>query len=136
MKLQPILIVLTVINLAILILTFAQLRPAVVSSEIAPMLRGRGLEIVDENGKVRASIKVYPANTAKDGKKYEETVLLRLITEKERPSVKISASDPASGLSFAGPTGTNQTYVQLISEGQTSFLRLKNEDGKEQLIKP
>jgi hypothetical protein len=136
MKLQPILIALTVINLGILVLTYAQLKPAVAAADIVPMLRGRGLEIVDENGRVRASINVYPASTSKDGKKYEETVLLRLITEKERPSVKISASEPASGLSFAGPTGTKQTYVQLISEGQTSFLRLKNEDGKEQLIKP
>ena len=130
MKLQPILIALTVINLGILVLTYAQLKPAVATAEIAPMLRGRGLEIVDENGKIRASIKVYPANN----KGEKETVLLRLITEKERPSVKISASEPASGLSFAGPTGTKQTYVQLISEGQTSFLRLKNEDGKELVL--
>jgi hypothetical protein len=132
MKLQPILIALTVINLGILVLTYAQLKPAVATAEIAPMLRGRGLEIVDENGKIRVSIKVYPANN----KGEKETVLLRLITEKERPSVKISASEEAAGLSFAGPTGTNQTYIQLISEGKVSFLRLKNEDGKEQLIKP
>lgn len=69
MKLQPILIVLTVINLAILLITFGQLRPVVAASDIAPMLRGRGLEIVDERGEVRASIKVYPA---KNGEK--ETV--------------------------------------------------------------
>lgn len=129
MKLQPILIVLTLINLVILVLTFAQLKPAVASSDIVPMLRGRGLEIVDESGGVRASIKVYPA---KDGEK--ETVLLRLITEQGRPCVKISASEPASGLSFTGPTGTKQTYVQLISESKSSFLRLKNEDGKELVL--
>jgi hypothetical protein len=126
MKLQPILIVLTAINLVILILTFGQLRPAAAAAVISPVLRGRALEIVDDSGEVRASIKVYPA---KDGEK--ETVMLRLITEKGRPSVKISASEQAAGLSFAGPTGTKQTYVQIVSEGEKSLLRLKNEDGKE-----
>jgi len=129
MKLQPILIVLTVINLVILILTFGQLRPAAAAAEISPVLRGRALEIVDESGEVRASIKVYPA---KDSEK--ETVMLRLITEKGRPSVKIAASEESAGLSFAGPTGTKQTYIQLISEGQKSLLRLKNEDGKEVVL--
>ena len=129
MKLQPILIVLTLINLVILILTFGQLRPASAAAEISPVLRARALEIVDEHGEVRASIKVYPA---KDNEK--ETVMLRLITEKGRPSVKIAASEESAGLSFAGPTGTKQTYVQLISEGQKSLLRLKNEDGKEVVL--
>jgi hypothetical protein len=129
MKLQPVLIALTVINLVILTLTFSQLRPAVADADISPILRGRGLEIVDEKGEVRASIKIYPA---KDGEK--ETVMLRLITEKGRPSVKIAASEQAAGLSFAGPTGTKQTYVQLVSEGQKSLLRLKNEDGKEVVL--
>lgn len=129
MKLQPILIVLTAINLVILILTFGQLRPAAAASDILPVLRGRALEIVDDSGEVRASIKVYPA---KDGEK--ETVMLRLITEKGRPSVKISASEQAAGLSFAGPTGTKQTYIQIVSEGEKSLLRLKNEDGKEVVL--
>lgn len=129
MKLQPILIVLTAINLVILILTFGQLRPAAAAAEISPVLRGRALEIVDDSGAVRASIKVYPA---KNGEK--ETVMLRLITEKGRPSVKISASEQAAGLSFAGPTGTKQTYIQIVSEGEKSLLRLKNEDGKEVVL--
>ena len=131
MKLPPILIVLTVINLVILVLTFAQLKPAVASSDIVPMLRGRGLEIVDESGRVRASIKVYPAKNDE-----KETVLLRLITEKGRPSVKISASEESGAMSLTGPTGTKQAYIQLISDGQVSLLRLKNEDGKEQVVKP
>lgn len=129
MKLQPLLIVLTIINLCILILTFAQLKPAVANADVVPVLRGQALEIVDGSGKVRASIKVYPAKNDE-----KETVMLRLITEEGRPSVKISASEPASGLSFAGPTGTKQTYVQLISEGKSSFLRIKNEDGKELVL--
>ena len=131
MKLQPVLIVLTVINLGILVLTFAQLKPAVANEDVLPVLRGRALEIVDDSGRVRASIKVYPAKNNE-----KETVMLRLITEKGRPSVKISASEESAGLAFSGPTGTKQTWVQLMSDREVSLLRLKNEDGKEQLVKP
>jgi len=102
----------------------------------AQVLRGRGLQIVDEQGRVRASISVLPAGRGEDGTVHTETVLLRLITERGRPSVKIAASEPASGLSFAGPTGTKDTYLILEARDQTSTLRLRNEDGKEQVVKP
>jgi hypothetical protein len=136
MKIQPVLIVLTLVNLGILILTLAQLRPAVAASEVAPVLRGRALEIVDDQGKVRASINVYPASTQKNGESYPETVLLRLITERGRPSVKISASEQLSGLALVGTSGTKETYVQLGAKGKVSSLRLKNEDGRESLVTP
>src|SRR5262245_33207951 len=102
----------------------------------AQVLRGRGLQIVDEQGRVRASISVLPAGRGEDGTVHAETVLLRLITERGRPSVKIAASEPASGLSFAGPTGTKDTYLILEAREHTSTLRLRNEDGKEQVVKP
>jgi len=38
-------------------------------------------------------------------------MLLRLITERGRPSVKIDASEEAAGMSLTGPWGTKQTYV-------------------------
>jgi hypothetical protein len=136
MKIQPVLIVLTVVNLGILILTLAQLRPAVAATEVAPVLRGRALEIVDDQGKVRASINVYPASTQKNGESYPETVLLRLITERGRPSVKISASEQLAGLALVGTSGTKETYVQLGAKGTVSSLRLKNEDGRESLVTP
>jgi len=63
-------------------------------------------------------------------------VLLRLITERGRPSVKIGSSEPTSGLSFAGPTGTKDTYLILQSKGTTSSLKLRNEDGREQVVTP
>jgi hypothetical protein len=43
--------------------------------------------------------------------------LLRLITEQGRPTVKISSSEPTSGLSFAGPTGTKDSYLILQTKG-------------------
>jgi hypothetical protein len=136
MKIQPVLIVLTLVNMALLMFTLAQLRPAVAAEEVAPVLRGRALQIVDDRGNIRASINVYPASTQKNGENYPETVLLRLITERGRPSVKISASEQLAGLALIGPSNTKETYVQLGAKGTVSSLRLKNEDGREQVIAP
>src|SRR2546425_9707321 len=59
----------------------------------ATVLRGRSLEIVDEHGRVRASITVYPADPAvkmPDGTTgYPETVLLRLLSSKGGPNKKL-----------------------------------------------
>jgi hypothetical protein len=128
--------VLTLVNLAVLILVLTELRPAIAAKDVAPVLRGRALEIVDEEGKVRASIAVYPASTQKNGERYAETVLLRLITERGRPSVKIGASEQTAGLSLAGPTGTKETWVQLMADGTVSSLKLKNENGGERMVTP
>ena len=138
MKMQRLLIVLTVANFVILAITLGAIRPAVAQDgQVVPaVLRGRSLEIVDDRGRVRASLSVLPAGTSARGDKYPETVLLRLITELGRPSVKISTSEDAAGVSLAGPSNTRNTYVILEAKGVASSLTLKNEDGKEQLVKP
>lgn len=135
MKIQRLLIVLTLVNLLILIFTLGAIYPAGAQSA-APVLRGRSLEIVDEQGRVRASLGVLPAATSEHGDRSPETVLLRLITERGRPSVKISASEESAGLSFAGPSNTRDTYVILEAKGTASSLKLRNENGREQVIKP
>jgi hypothetical protein len=136
MKTPRSLVSLTSINVALLLVTLAQqLRPAVAQGEI-PVLRGRALEIVDAQGRVRASINVLPSSKSPNGEEQAETVLLRLITERGRPSVKIGSSEPTSGLSFAGPTGTSDTYVILQSKGTISSLKLRNEGGREQVYSP
>jgi len=135
MKNQRLLFVLTFMNLAILMVIVVGMRPAA-AQDIPPVLRGRALEIVDEAGRVRASISVLPAGASASGDRFRETVLLRLITERGRPSVKIGSSEESAGLSFAGPTGTSDTYVVLEAKGMASSLKLRNEDGKEQIVKP
>jgi len=136
MKTPRSLLALTAVNLVLLLFTVAQqLRPAFAQSE-PPVLRGRGLEIVDAQGRVRASISVLPPAKSPNGDEQAETVLLRLITERGRPSVKIASSEPASGLSLAGPTGTKDTYLILQANGTSSSLRLRNEDGREQVVGP
>src|SRR5260370_39264621 len=66
MKTQRLAIGLTVINLVLLMFLVAQIRRAG-AQDVAPVLRGRALEIVDDRGKVRASINVFPAGRARAG---------------------------------------------------------------------
>ena len=128
-------IALTAVNLFLLVLLVSQItRPAIASDA---MLRGRGLEIVDAKGRVRASISVMPEERSANGSTVPETVLLRLITDRGRPAVKISTSEAGgSGMALAGPTGTHQTYVSIGAKDTSTTLKLKNEDGKERLLAP
>lgn len=135
--------VLTILNLGLLTFTLSQqVRP--VSAESAPMiLRGRGLEIVDSAGKLRASITVIPEGPArradgslsdKSGKIYPEAVVLRLIRPDGRPSVKIATSQQGTGIDLSG--GIDPTYMILNADGGEPSITLINKDGKRQLIKP
>jgi hypothetical protein len=136
MKVERIAIVLTVINLLLLAFVMTQPNPTIAQS-IAPVLRGRALEIVDGEGRVRASISVLaagPSLPVPDGKLYPETVLLRLIDPNGHPSVKMSASVQGSGLFLGGDS--DLTYVVLKAEGVESFLKLLSKGGREQIIKP
>jgi hypothetical protein len=135
MKARTGLYALVVLNLVSLCLSFSQLRPALAQGEL-PVLRGRALEIVDGQGRVRASISVLPPTGSATGQEQSETVLLRLITERGRPTVKIGSSEPSSGLSVAGPTGTRDSYLVLQTKGTNSSLKLRNEDGREQIFTP
>jgi hypothetical protein len=130
-------IVLTVFNLFLLALLISQVNRPAIASETPAMLRGRGLEIVDAKGRVRASISVMPEEKSATGSTVPETVLLRLITDRGRPAVKISTSETGgTGMSLAGPTGTHQTYVSIGAKDTSTTLKLKNEDGKELTLVP
>jgi len=65
MKTQRIAIGLTVINLALLIFLLAQNRYAG-AQNVAPVLRGRGLEIVDAQGQTRAENSCFTWNASPD----------------------------------------------------------------------
>ncbi len=133
---------LTLINLGILSVLLLNQTRTVQANDNSSVLRGRGLEIVDAQGKVRASIQLVPAGPARkadgsvvnEGKIYPETMLFRLIRPDGRPSVKISTSEQGSGLTLGG--GTDPTYVVLSADGGDPSLALTNKDGKLQLIKP
>jgi hypothetical protein len=134
-KLQRLTIILTAFNLILLACGLVQLRPAF-AQEVAPVLRARGLEIVDDQGRVRAEIKVLPAQpTLKmpDGSTgYPETVQLRLISSQNSPHVKLGTTEDGSGLVLGGEKG----YTQLLSRSADPFIKIVTKDGREQTIKP
>jgi hypothetical protein len=39
-------------------------------------------------------------------------------------------------MAVAGPTGTKETYAVLEAKAATSSLKLRNEDGREQVVGP
>jgi len=138
MKIQRLMTVLTVANLGLLIFLLSRIGSPLANSGTpsgAPVIRVRALEIVDDQGRVRASIQVLPAETFKPtGEKYPETVILRLIDPNGRPEVKITASERGGGLGFAGDSDTTQ--VLLEADGTHSSLKLTNKDEQQQLVKP
>jgi hypothetical protein len=136
MKSAKFLPALSAVNFFLLIALLGQSFGLARAESEAAVLRGRELQIVDERGHVRASISVLPAAPSEDGTAEGETVLLRLITEHGRPSVKIGASEQVSGISLAGPSGTKGTYAILQARGENSMRRLRSENGKEQVVKP
>ena len=143
MKTQRLLIALTALNLGLLVFLLAQidvhflgfrfLRSPEVNSA-GSLLRGRALEITDDEGRTRASIKVYPPSVLPDGTTYPETVLLRLINSQGRPNVKIAATEDGSALALGGEA--DPTHVAIGARGATASVTLVNKDGQQQLIKP
>jgi len=129
--------VLTVLNLALLVVLLTQFG-RVEADGVAPVLRGRQLEIVDDQGRVRASIKIHPADSKfkmPDGRTgYPETVMFRLIDPNGRPEVKLGASVEGAGLGLIGDNDT--THALLEAQGTSTQLKLTNKDGHQQLIKP
>ena len=138
MKTQRWLTVLTAVNLTLLALIAAHaLLPARAAGD-ASVLRARALEIVDEQGRVRASLKVYPADPAfrwEDGRRgYPETVMLRLITSDGRPNVKLAAKEDGAGILLGG--ASNPTYAALGSDDGVPKLRMVDKDNKQLAITP
>ena len=138
MKTRRFLVVLTVINVALLAFSMMQSGATVMAQGGAPVLRGRALEIVDDAGRVRASIAILPADPnvkMPDGTTgYPETVLLRLINSKGRPTIKIAATERGAGQVLGGES--DPTYVQILAEGPNTTLKLSNQDGRVQVLKP
>jgi hypothetical protein len=131
MKTERALVVLSIINLGLLVFLLAQTRVHIGSQGVrvwtntdGSVLRGRALEIIDDQGRTRASINLHPADQAAA---YPETAILRLIDQNGRPSVKLSTSDQGGALALV--SDTEDTYVQLSGRGLTA-----TKDGRHQAI--
>ena len=134
MKLRRLFVVLVVLNLVCLAFQFAK-GGAGQAEPVAPVVRAKAFELVDDQGRVRAMLKVFPATNAKlpDGTiGYPETVLLRLITSKGAPNVKIAATEDGTACSFASEKG----YVQVVSRGKDDpAVKVVPKDGQEHVLK-
>ena len=134
-KLQRLMLTLTAFNLILLAFVAAQLRPAA-AQDVAPVVRARALEIVDDQGRVRAEIKVLPAEPTRkmpDGTTgYPEAVQLRLIDSENSPNVKLVTTEDGSGMVLGGEKG----HTQLLSRTADPFIKIVTKDGRERTIKP
>jgi len=121
MTTQRLLIVLTAINLALLAFVLAQIRVSVGSGGVrvwtniqGSVLRGRSLEIVDDEGRVRASITVHPQDPSAPSPS-GGTAIMRLVDENGRPAMKLSTTQRGGGLMLGGES--DGSYVQLSGHG-------------------
>jgi hypothetical protein len=130
MKLQPLTLSLTAINLALLLLLLTQLASTNAQTD-ASVLRGRALELVDEQGKVRSRINVEAS----------DEVVLRLLDKNGTIRVKLAASSDGSGLVMLD--GETEPGVQILARrsgnavnSNTTSISLKGPQGQQLLIKP
>jgi hypothetical protein len=129
MKAQRLILIALILG-NVFLLTLTVFRPGAAEAQgVTPVLRGRGLEIVDDRGRVRASITVFPATPG-----YPETVLLRLHTSDGRPNVKIAATEDGSALVLGGQS--DPTFIQALARGAKTSVKLKNKGGRQRVIKP
>jgi hypothetical protein len=127
---------LTLLNLGIVMFHLIETRSVAASvPTTAQVLRGKALELVDDQGRVRVEMKVFPAQPnlkMPDGTiGYPEAVQLRLITSNGGPHVKLVTTEDGSGLYLGGESG----YVQILARGGGPFVKVANTDARQQLIK-
>lgn len=139
MRIERIAVTLTIVNLVLLVYLLGQAsptaraedQPAKAAGDL-PMLRGRGLEIVDDQGRVRALLAIMPPARV-DGKDYPETVLLRLIDPKSGPVVKLTAADDGSGLLLSDDADGG---FQILAKDSGNKLKVLDRAGQAQVIEP
>lgn len=126
------LLALTLLNLVVLTaLLVGRTQPAFAKS-VSPVLRGSALEIVDDQGRVRAQIGVHGPSTV-DGKHYPEVVLFRLIDPTSGPVVKIGAASNGGAI---GLTDGADRGVQIFAHDTGSLVRIVDRSGREKIMRP
>ena len=135
MKIQPLSIIVVRCQFGFVGISAGDKPRFAVDSDVTPVVRCRAFQVVDDQGRARASISVLPAGTFQPtGKAYPETVIFRLIDAKGRPEVKIVASEEGGALGFVGQS--DETQIQLAAEDAETSLKLTNKDGSQRIIKP
>jgi hypothetical protein len=133
MRQQRFLFALTALNVVLLVCLLAKLSPIAAQGPL-PVLRGSALEIVDGQGRVRASITINPP-TVVDSQAYPESVLLRMMSDPGGgPAVKLQASTRTTGLRLGDGTETGGVDLRVGTGG--NFLAVTNPDGRQQRVMP
>ena len=121
----------TLVNFALLACVLVAMRQAQPAAADEGVLRGRKLEIIDERGKVRSSLRVEA-----DGE-----VVLRLFDREGTIRVKLGAGEGGSGLLLADETTEPGIHMVARRAGtkerpNTTRIALTGADGKPRVIEP
>jgi hypothetical protein len=136
MNAQRIAVAVTVFNTLILVLVVIALQARPLAQGGTAIVRTNALEIVDSQGRVRASISVMPEDPTVtfEGRVYPETVLFRMSDPSAGPDVKISVNARGGGLVLGG--GSAASYVQIGADERSGWVKLVTPDLREQVIRP
>lgn len=130
MKTQRFAVALTAINFVLLLLIVMQAR-STTAQTVAPLLRARALELVDEHNVVRVRLNVKESE-------------LNLFDKNGIIRVKLGAGEDGSGLVLSeGGTDASRGYVQIIArqtgtaqQPATTSITLRGADGRQRVITP
>lgn len=132
MKSQRLIVSLTIVNISILLIVLILFTSAF-KPEADKVIRGQAFELIDDQGKVRAEIKLIPADPSfkmPDGTNgAPETVIFRLIDSEGGPNVKIAATDDGGGAVFGGESG----YIQILSRSADPTVKFADQVGNEKV---
>lgn len=123
MKTQKAITLLVAVNVLLLVCIAAQPKPDAHQS-VQSIVRARAIELVDDQGRVRASL-----NVETNGE-----VVFRLRDANETIRVKLGASESGSGLLLLDDS-TNPGLHVLARRGNTS-MTLINKDGRKRVVEP
>src|SRR4051812_37098037 len=133
MKTQRVAIGLCIVNMFLLIFLLAQIHRTS-ASEVVPVLRGRALEIVDENDRIRAQILTHAPETV-NGKTYPGAVLFRMATEDRAPLMKLTVTKDGTTMGLSDDSAPGGVELRATREKGT-YVKVVSRDGKEQTFKP
>ena len=123
MKSNRAVVALIIVNLIVLLSVLTD-EGSASDQGVAPVLRGRALELVDIHGLTRARINMEPTGE----------VVLRLFDESGTIRIKIGASKNGSGLVLLNDS--TEVGVHLLANDNGSSLKLMDKNGRQRLISP
>ena len=127
---------LALLNAALLAGLIASHVQSLSAAQDLPVLRGRGLEIVDDQGRVRVSILVHGPETV-NGRRYPGAAVLRMGNPQFGPGVKLAASDSGgAGLGLAAQRLPDGRSVGVQLHANDARIVIINNKGQEKVFIP